>query len=69
MNNKRNPGHITTSRPLLALPCYVVSAHAAQHTIDRINVGSAIEIGEGEGANPAGALVGVASHPDFLAHT
>ena len=43
MNNKRNPGHIITSRPLLALPCYVVSAHAAQHTIDRINVGSAIE--------------------------
>jgi len=46
-----------------------VSAHAAQHTIDRINVGSAIEIGEGEGANPVGALVGVASPTEFLCNT
>ena len=56
MNNKRKPGHIITSRPLLALPCYVVSAHAAQHTIDRINVGSAIENGVGEGVESARLL-------------
>ena len=53
MNNKRKPGRTSSHHDAVALPYPTMTQCSARHTMRRINAGSAVENGVGEGVESA----------------